>query len=149
LVSSLVERTIMAIKSRILSSIYRIAACCMLGLAVLSAVPASALTPLRSPEQLARDKVLVERATQIIASQVSRCLLEVPDGQRRSFDVRFFLSDGGQRVTQLSIVDADAGSRPAISARERSAIKAIKACAPYTLPEELRTWGGFWVTAAF
>jgi hypothetical protein len=93
--------------------------------------------------------VLVARATQNITSKVSRCFLVVPGGQHRSFYVRFFLSDGGQRVTQLSIVDADTGSRPARSARERSAIKAITACAPYTLPEELRRWGGFWVTIAF
>jgi hypothetical protein len=139
----------MAIKLRILSSIHYALTCCMLGLSLISAPPASALTPLRSPEQLARDKMLIARATHIITSKVSRCFLEATDGQRRSFDVRFFLSDGGQGVTELSIVEAGTGSRPAKSARERSAIKAIKACAPYTVPEELRTWGGFWVTVPF
>jgi hypothetical protein len=139
----------MAITSRILSSVYRVAACCVLGLALIYAAPASARTPLRSPEQVARDKVLVARATQIITSRLSRCFLDVTHGQRRSFNVRFFLSDAGQRVTQLSIVEAGTGSRSAISAREHSAIKAIKTCAPYTLPEELRTWGGFWVTVTF
>jgi hypothetical protein len=140
---------IITIKSQILSSIYDALICGLLFLAVFCAGPASALTPRRSSEQRARDEILVARAIQNITSKVSQCILEASDGQRGSFDVRFFLSDVGKRVTQLRIVDTDNGSRPARSDRERSAIKAVKTCAPYTVPAELRTWGGFWVTITF
>ena len=110
---------------------------------------AQALTPLRSPEQVARDEVLFASASRMVASKVSRCFLETPGGPHRRFTVRFFLSGDGARIAQSAIIEGEAGTRPARSARERSAIKAISTCAPYTVPEELRTWGGFWVTIGF
>jgi hypothetical protein len=138
-----------AIKSRVLSSLYRVVVCCAFSFSTLFDPPAVALTPLRSPEQRARDKALEAQASQIIKSEVRRCFLELPGSPRKPFNVRFFLSDNGQRVTQLMILDASTGARPPRSARERSALKAVQVCAPYTIPAELRTWGGLWVTIAF
>jgi hypothetical protein len=31
----------------------------------------------------------------------------------------------------------------------RAAYRAIKACAPYAVLDELRNWGGFWATVTF
>lgn len=132
-----------------LSSLRCALSICVLGALTLLVSSANALTPLRSPEQIARDEVLFASASRMIASKVSRCFLEMPGGPHRPFKVRFFLSGGGERIAQSAIIEGEASTRPARSARERSAIKAINACAPYSVPEELRTWGGFWVTIAF
>ncbi len=65
------------------------------------------------------------------------------------FGVRFSLSEAGKRPSQFAVVDEGGIARPAKSAREHAAIRAIETCAPYTVPDELRRWGGFWVTIAF
>jgi len=137
-----------AIRSRTLPSILAVT-CCVLGLVMLAAPSVGARTPLRSPEQLARDEVLFAHASQMIASQAMRCFKPPQGRNAKPFKVRFFVSRAGKRSAQFSVLDASDVARPARSARERAAVGAIKACAPYSMPEELRAWGGFWVTVAF
>jgi hypothetical protein len=139
----------MATKSRILSSIQSVLIGGLLGLAVLLAPPAGARTPLRSAEQLAQDEVLFAQASRDIAPQAMRCFKPPQNRNAKPFKMRFFLSDIGRTPSQFAVIGAKAVARPARSARERAAIRAIKTCAPYIVPEELRNWGGFWVTITF
>jgi hypothetical protein len=78
-----------------------------------------------------------------------RCFKAPRNRNAQPFKLRFFLSDAGRRPSQFAVIDVNAVARLAKSASERAAIRAIRTCAPYTMPEELRTWGGFWVTVAF
>ncbi len=138
----------LAITSRV-SSIILVVTCGVLGLVVLAAPPASARTPLRSPEQLARDGEQFAHASNLIAPQATRCFKPPQGRNAKPFKLRFFLSQAGRRAAQFAIVDASGIARPARSARERAAVRAIRACAPYTVPEELRARGGIWVTIPF
>ncbi len=138
----------MAITSRV-SSIILVVTCGVLGLVVLAAPPAGARTPLRSPEQLARDDGQFAHASHVVAPQAARCFKPPQGRNAKPFKLRFFLSQAGRTAAQFAVVDARGIARPARSAREHAAIRAIRACAPYTVPEELRAWGGIWVTIPF
>jgi hypothetical protein len=111
--------------------------------------PTLALTPLRSPEQMARDKVLFAHASNAITPIVMKCFRMPAKSVQGPFKVRFFLAAAGQRVAQFEILKEGASPRTARSRTERAAIRAIKTCAPYEVPGELRNWGGFWATVEF
>jgi hypothetical protein len=117
----------------------------LLAAGLATSPPASALTPLRSPEQLAQDKILFARASENLKPQVMRCFAAPTGAKRRPVTIRFFLAGAGKQVSQLEAFDRQAGSRT----MERAAIRAIKICAPYVVLEELRNWGGFWATITF
>ncbi len=118
-------------------------------LAALSSSPAISLTPLRSPEQLAKDELLLAQASRVITPKVMQCFRMPPRSVLRPFKVRFFLAAVGQRATQFEILKEGASPRTARSRTERAAIRAIRTCTPYEVPEELRNWGGFWATVEF
>jgi hypothetical protein len=118
-------------------------------LTTLSSFPAMALTPLRSPEQLAKDKLLFARASSVITPKVMQCFRVPRKSALRPFKVRFFLEAAGRRPAQFAILEEGANPRAARSGTERAAIRAINRCAPYDVPEELRNWGGFWATVEF
>jgi hypothetical protein len=118
-------------------------------LAAIMSLSALALTPLRSPEQLAKDEILFARASTTITPKVMQCFRMPPKSMLRPFKVRFFLAAAGQRATQFEILKEGAKPRAARSRTERAAIRAITACAPYEVPDELRNWGGFWTTIDF
>ena len=104
-----------------------------------------ALTPLRSPEQQAEFDRQLANASQSIAPKVMRCLAPPTASRRVPITVRFMLSVAGRQVSQFVVLQRHAGSR----AMERAAIHAIRTCAPYLVPEDLRDLGGFWVTIQF
>jgi hypothetical protein len=108
--------------------------------------PALALTPLRSPEQRQRDAVLQAEASQSIKRDLTRCFNVQPTRAPQKITMRFFLSEGGKRVSQLQVVKP---ARIPPKRLRRAAIRAIERCAPYEVPGELRNWGGFWVTINF
>jgi hypothetical protein len=137
------------IRSLTKSRLRRALSGCMLGVVMALAPPASALTPLKSPEQMSRDEALIARASLAITPQVMRCFTSPKSGNQRAFTVQFFLGQSGQRPSQLKIIGIGPGSYPARTPRERAAIRAIRTCAPYTIPAELRSWGGFWATVDF
>ncbi len=116
-----------------------------LGATMAASGPAAALTSLRSPAQLAQDETLIARASSSIAAAATSCFLAPVARGRRSVTVRFFLAGGGKQVSQLQVI----GNRATPPAVRRAAFTAIRRCAPYALPEELRSWGGFWATVTF
>jgi hypothetical protein len=118
-------------------------------LMVILSSPAMALTPLRSPEQLAKDEVLFAQASSAITPKAMQCFRMPPRSVLRPFKVRFFLAAAGQRPAQFEILKEEAKPGAARSRPERAAIRAITTCAPYEVPEELRNWGGFWAAVAF
>jgi hypothetical protein len=101
-----------------------------------------ARTPLKSPEQLAQDEILFARASRSIQTAAMKCYLAPPIRQQKPMTIRFFLARNGKQVSQLQVLKAS----PAASAMRRAAFRAIRNCAPYTVPDELRNWGGFWAT---
>lgn len=106
---------------------------------------ASALTPLKSPEQLARDEILFAQASRSIGQSLKRCFLAPSARQRGPMTVRFFVADSGRKVSQLTVIQ----SPPRSTVMQRAALRAITRCAPYVVPDELRNWGGFWATVVF
>jgi hypothetical protein len=131
------------------SNLCNVLSSCMLGIVMGLAQPASALSPPKSPEQMSRDEMLIERASLAITPRVMRCFNPPKSGSQRAFTVQFFLGRSGHRPAQFKIIGIGPGAYPARSGRERAAIRAIKTCAPYTIPAELRSWGGFWATVDF
>ncbi len=107
--------------------------------------PASALTPLKSPEQRAQDEILFTRASRSIKAKAMTCFSAPASGQRKPMTVRFFLASAGKKVSQLQMLEP--GSAKA--AMRRASFRAIRTCAPYAVPAELSTWGGFWATVTF
>jgi hypothetical protein len=107
--------------------------------------PVSALTPRRSPEQLAQDEILFARASLSIEAAAIKCFSAPLTHQNRPIKIRFFLAGAGKQVSQLQLLEP----RPASTAMRRAAFRAISACAPYVVPSELRNWGGFWATVTF
>jgi hypothetical protein len=107
--------------------------------------PASARTPLKSPEQLAQDGIVFARASRQIEAAAMRCFSAPSARLRRRVTVRFFLAGAGKQVSQLRAIEPRATPAPV----RRAAFKAIKACAPYAVLDELRNWGGFWATVTF
>lgn len=132
-------------KSRLDSVLSGLILCVVMGFVL----PAYALTPLKSPEQMSRDEALVAWASLAITPQVMKCFNPPKSGSLRAFTVQFFLGQSGQRPSQFKIIGIGPGAYPARSAQERAAIRAIKRCAPYTIPAELRSRGGFWATVDF
>lgn len=106
---------------------------------------AAALTPLKSPEQRAQDDILFARASQSIEQAAMRCFIAPSARLRKPVTIRFFLAGAGKQVSQLKAIE----SPPQSGAMQRAALRAIKNCAPYGVPEELRNWGGFWATVRF
>jgi hypothetical protein len=107
--------------------------------------PATALTPLRSPEQLAQDEILTARASRQIEAAALKCFSAPSAQQRRPVTVRFFLAGAGKQVSQLQVIEP----RSTSASVRRAAFRAIKTCVPYSVPDELRNWGGFWATVTF
>jgi hypothetical protein len=107
--------------------------------------PASARTPLKSPKQLAQDEFLFARASLQIQTAAMKCFSAPSAQQRRPVTVRFFLAGAGKQVSQLQVIEPRATPAPV----RRAAYRAIKACAPYAVLDELRYWGGFWATVTF
>jgi hypothetical protein len=116
-----------------------------LGASMCLSFSAAALTPLKSPEQLAKDEVLFARASRGIAAAATPCFKTPAGARRRAVTIRFFVGGAGTRVAQFQVLQP----RSAPPAMRRAAIRAITACAPYTVPDELRNWGGFWATVTF
>jgi hypothetical protein len=104
--------------------------------------PVTALTPLKSPEQLAQDEILFARASRGIEAAAMTCFSRRVVRPSRPMTIRFFLSDAGTRVSQLQLRESGSAS----AAMRRAAFRAIRACGPYAVPDELRNWGGFWAT---
>ena len=119
----------------------------LLIIAVSAIMPfsASALTPLKSPQQLAQDEILFEQASRSIGQAAMRCFAAPSEAQRSPVTIRFFVADAGKKVSQLTIIQ----SQPRLTAMQRAAFRAIKRCAPYVVPDELRSWGGFWAKITF
>jgi hypothetical protein len=107
--------------------------------------PASALTPLRSAEQLALDEILFARASRGIEVAAMRCFSAPPTRQKKPIKIRFFLAGLGKQLSQLRVLEP----RPASTAMRRAAFRAIRTCVPYSIPDELTSRGGFWVTITF
>jgi hypothetical protein len=114
-------------------------------LCICATTSAVALTPLRSPDQVARDKVLFARASRVVEAQAKTCFAAPRKADRRPITIRFFLSNAGKEVSKLAVLE---GPEPS-AAMTRAAFSAVTTCAPYVLPDELRNRGGFWVTAKF
>jgi hypothetical protein len=114
-----------------------------------SLCPAGALTPLRSPEQLAADEVLFSDAAKLIAPKVKLCFTTYTAAVLPPFNVRFFLGAAGKRPQQFEIIEGYQPARQVRSSLEREAVDAILRCAPYLIPRELQNWAGFWVTISF
>jgi hypothetical protein len=104
-----------------------------------------ALTPLKSPAQLAQDEILFARASRSIETAAMKCLPARGAGLRPPMTIRFFLAGAGKQVSQLQVLEP----KPAPAARQRASFRAIRACAPYAVPDELINWGGFWATVTF
>jgi hypothetical protein len=104
--------------------------------------PAFALTPLKSPEQLAQDEILFARASRGIEAAAMTCFSRQGARPSRPMTIRFFLSGAGTRVSQLQLREPGSAS----AAMRRAGFRAIRACTPYAVPHELRNWGGFWAT---
>jgi hypothetical protein len=119
----------------------------VLGLVLLSVVPSlsTATTPKRSPAQLAQDEILYARASEMIMLQVLNCGSLRLAQARRPVKVRFFLAGAGQRVTQVEFL----GPNPQKGFVKSALTQAIQTCAPYSIPSELESWGGFFVTLNF
>jgi hypothetical protein len=112
---------------------------------ICAATSAAALTPLRSPEQLARDEALFARASRGIEARARTCFAPPRRADRTPVTIRFFLGNAGTEVSQLQVLR---GPEPS-AAMTRAAFRAVTSCAPYGLSPELRDRGGFWVTARF
>ena len=111
---------------------------------------AAALTPLKSPEQLAKDEILFASASRSIEKAATTCFISPSADKRKAakmkpITIRFFLGNGGKEVSQLTVVKGGAGQ----SVMRQAAFLAIKRCAPYVIPKELQNWGGFWATVTF
>jgi hypothetical protein len=104
--------------------------------------PAFALTPLKSPEQLAQDDILYARASRSIEAAAMPCFPAPTARQRKPITIRFFLADAGKKVSQLQVLEPGTVSK----VMRRAAFRAIRRCAPYAVPDELRNRGGFWAT---
>jgi hypothetical protein len=107
--------------------------------------PATARTPLRSPEKLAQDEILFARASVKIEAAAMKCFSAPSARPRRPVTVRFFLAGVGKQVSQLQAIEPRSTSAPV----RRAAYRAIKACVPYAVLDQLRNWGGFWATVTF
>jgi hypothetical protein len=117
-------------------------ACLALAASLNLSTPASARTPLKSPEQLAQDEILFARPSRQIEAAAMKCFSAPSARPRRPVTVRFFLAGAGKQVSQLQVIEPRATPAPV----RRAAFRAIRTCAPYAVPEELRNWGGFWAT---
>jgi hypothetical protein len=114
-------------------------------LGICAATSAAALTPLRSPEQLARDEAIFARASRGIEARARTCFVPPQRSDRTPVTIRFFLGNTGTEVSQLQVLQ---GPEPS-AAMTRAAFRAVTNCAPYVLSHKLRNRGGFWVTARF
>jgi hypothetical protein len=119
--------------------------CVVLATSLSLLPPASARTPLKSPEQLAQDEILFARASRQIEAAAMQCFSATSARPRRPVTVRFFLAGAGKQVSQMQVIEPRATPAPV----RRAAYRAIKACAPYAVLDELRDWGGFWATVTF
>jgi hypothetical protein len=116
--------------------------CVVLATSLSLSPPATARTPLKSPEQLAQDEILFARASRQIEAAATKCFSASTARPRRPVTVRFFLAGSGKQVSQMQVIEPRATSAPV----RRAAFRAIRTCAPYAVPENLRNWGGFWAT---
>ena len=113
-------------------------------MAIAMIVPAMALTPPRSPDQVAEDDKSRLRATALIEAQVARCFVRPEKSAGAKATLRFYLQIDGtlrappqlleQSATQAQLALANAASR------------AIERCAPFKVPEELRGSPYLWTT---
>jgi colicin import membrane protein len=106
------------------------------------AAPVAALTPLRSPAQKADDARQREQASAILRGSIGRCFSAPREAAGRSVTVIVQLNTDG------SIVGAPAAARhaadPGTKALAAAAMRAIRRCAPYAMPDELRAKPFLW-----
>lgn len=105
--------------------------------------PATAIVPAASPEERAQRDLLHAEMKKLVTSQVMRCFPKRRKNHRVPLNARFFIDDEGRRVTNIEILVVDSWPRPPRSAREFAAVRAIKACAPFAIPERLNNWGEY------
>jgi hypothetical protein len=113
-------------------------------MAIAMIVPAMALTPPRSPDQMAEDAKSMRRAAALIEAQVARCLVRPEKSAGAKATLRFYLQIDGTLRAPPQLLEQPA--TPAQLALADAASRAIEQCAPFDVPEEFRGSPYLWTT---